>query len=275
MHTEPQEPWAFGQPYEALCRAAIELRYRLLPYLYTCFEHATRDGAPITRPLVYAFPEEDAYAEIEDQVLVGGDLLAAPVCVEDQLARDVRFPPGVWRDWLTGERHGGPERATVATPLDVLPLYAREGSIVPLGPVMRFVGERAPDPLTLAVYLGPEEGATASGELYEDDGETLAYQRGEWRRTRFTAERASGVITLRAEETHGAPYAIEPRDWLVELHLPHVAPDAPWPEVEVAQLVDKPEVAGWELTQRRYETLVRVPLGRVAPPWTLEVRVGG
>nr|MBF6591488.1 DUF4968 domain-containing protein [Ktedonobacterales bacterium] len=59
--THQQEPWAFGQPFEALCRAAIELRYRLLPYLYTLFEQATRDGGPLTYPLLYAFPTEDAY----------------------------------------------------------------------------------------------------------------------------------------------------------------------------------------------------------------------
>ncbi|MBF6592152.1 MAG: DUF5110 domain-containing protein, partial [Ktedonobacterales bacterium] len=215
-----------------------------------------------------------AYTAIEDQVLLGGDVLAAPVCEEDQITRDIHIPPGTWREWLSGERFVGPRRATAATPLDVLPLYVREGAILPLGPVMQYVGERTPDPLTLAVYLGPEAGATASGTLYEDDGETPDYRQGAWRRARFRAERADGRLTLWAEQEHGGAYAVEPRDWLVEFHLPRQDPDEPRPTVELSGLRDKPELTTWEIVPRRYETLIRVPLGRVAPPWTLEVRCG-
>ncbi len=159
MGTPAQEPWAFGQPWEALCRDAITLRYQLLPYFYTLFEEASRTGAPITRPMLYAFPDDATVAGLDDQFMVGGDLLAAPVLAPAQWQRDVRFPAGVWRDWLTGQRFIGPLTARVESPIDVTPLYLREGAILPLGPVMQYVGELAEEPLTLVCALGPADDA--------------------------------------------------------------------------------------------------------------------
>lgn len=266
METPAQEPWQFGQPFEAMCRSAIELRYRLLPYLYTAFAQSARDGGPIARAMAYAFPEEDALAPLDDQFLVGDALLAAPVCVENQIARAVTFPPGRWIDWLTGERFRGPSRPTVSAPLDVLPLFAREGSIVPLGPVMQYVGERAAEPITLACYLGDKDGARAEGTLYEDDGESPAYRGGAFRRTRFTTERTGNMVTLKAEALEG-DFDAAPPEWVVELSLPH--PPRRQVAVESIQLNGE-SLAGWETVPRRYDTLVRVALGRHAAPFTIE-----
>ncbi len=272
MGTTPQEPWAFGQPFEAFCRAAIELRYRLLPYLYTCFATAARDGVPIARPLVFAFPQDDALATVDDEMLVGGNLLAAPVLESEQAHRRVVFPVGAWVDWETGARYTGPLRERVESPLDVLPLFAREGSVIPLGPVTQYVGEQTEEPLTLACYLGPEESAHATGELYEDDGETPAYQHGAWRRTRFTAVRAAGRVTVRAEAPEGA-FDGGAREWVVELHLPRAGTERP--TVAAARLDGVPLAQRWKLVERRYETLVRVAIGPVAAPFTLEVEFSG
>lgn len=273
VRTHAQEPWAFGHPFEGLCRAAIELRYRLLPYLYTLCAQSARDGSPLARPLVYAYPAADALATIDDEVLLGGDLLAAPVCAEAALVRDVWLPPGTWRAWHSGARRAGPVRVAAQAPLDTLPLYAREGSIVPLGPVMQYVGERSPDPLTLAIYLGPEPGARAAGTLYEDDGETLAYQHGAWRRTRWSAECTEGVLRLRAEDETGGHFATAPRDWLAEFHLPLADASATRPDTRIAVLEGRPEVLNGARELRRAETVLRVPLGRVAPPLTLRVEL--
>jgi len=326
LRTQHQEPWQRGQPYEALIRSAIELRYRLLPYIYTACAEAARTGAPITRPLVYAYPREATLATIEDEFLLGPDLLIAPILEEDQIRRSVQFPPGAWHDWLTGERHTGLTRVDVDAPLDVLPIYVREGAIVPLGPVMEWVGQLAEEPLTLKCYLGPNplptspptpplkrEGRTegkgprgesvdlwAEGTLYEDDGESPAYQRGAWRRTRYVAERSgpnplphlspnpspkaggeSGgkgllgeTITLRAETEGG--YDPGAREHTVELHLPHPDPVHP-PTLAVGSIrLNGGALAGTATVQRRrYDTLVRVPLGRVAGDFTVEVELRG
>jgi alpha-glucosidase len=311
--THPQEPWAFGQPYEAICRQAIELRYRLLPYLYTAFQQSARHGGPIARPLVYAFPDDAAAATLDDEFLLGHALLAAPMLDEDRPARAVYFPAGTWVDLGSGERHSGPARVEVAAPLDALPLFAREGSILPLGPVLQFVDERPTDPLTLACYLGGA-GSHAAGTLYEDDGQTTAYQGGATRATRFAAKREAGQVSLRAIAPEG-PYDPGTRSWVAELHLPNPAPgqtlrvravavggsplpagsrsaasrgeesegvhpytpSARWDEGHEAAEVRGAEAAalapGWSVIARRYETVVRVVLGRVTAPFDLSVEL--
>lgn len=300
--THAQEPWAFGQPVEAICRAAIELRYRLLPYLYTLFERAAAEGAPIARALAYASPADPAAAALDDELLLGDALLAAPVLTEHTDERAVYFPTGNWVDWWTGERQTGPARATVAAPLDLLPLYAREGAIIPLGPVLQHTEERDTDPITLACFLGGS-GSHADGALYQDDGATTAYQAGATRTTRFFAGRDPGQIEVRAEAPDGA-YDPGAHAWVVELHLPMSAPTvgprptsvrlderdlpatsglpspspSPAPTGAGSGLASPPrmesdpdEPPGWSVWQRRYERVVRVVLGRVRAPFTLVV----
>jgi alpha-glucosidase len=268
-----QEPWTFGQPFETFVREAIELRYRLLPYLYTVYEASAASGAPIARPLIFAFPEDGSLAEVDDQHLLGGDLLCAPVVAERDYARLVTFPRGAWVDWQTGERIVGPVRRRVDSPLDLLPLFAREGAILPLGPLLQFVGEKPQDPITLACYLGPAARATAEGMLYEDDGATLAYTRGTWRRTRFTARRGERGVTFVAEQPAGA-YDAQPHEWVIELHLPHSGRlDGQRPHIAEARRADA-AIEGHEALARRHETILRLPLGCVAAPFTVEITLG-
>jgi alpha-glucosidase len=274
--TPAQEPWAFGQPWEAFCRDAITLRYQLLPYFYTLFEAASRTGAPITRPMLYAFPGDPTVVGLEDQFMVGGDLLVAPVLRAGQRQREVRFPAGVWRDWLTGQRYDGPLTAQVESPIDAAPLFLREGAILPLGPIMQYVGELEEEPLTLVCALGPEDGARAEGTLYEDDGATRDFERGIWSRTRFTAKRSGQRVTLRADQPDG-PYRAARGAVTVELRLPlsAPAPRATRPLVRAAsvnrQLLEGAQV---ERVERRYETLLRVTLGQADAPFTVEVELG-
>ena len=266
--TANQEPWAFGQPFEALCRRAIELRYQLLPYIYTAVATSRLTGAPIARALAYAYPDEEALLNVDDEHLLGADLLCAPVMEPDQPRRTVQFPPGAWIDWETGERVMGPERRQVDSPLDVLPLFVREGAILPMGPVMQFVGELADEPLTLACYPAARESAV--GELYEDDGETTAYQRDDYRRTRLTAGLTDGRVTFRAEPPQGSYLGVA-RTWTVEFHLPYRIGDKR-PVVASAHVDGRPlDIAGIAVVSRRYETLLSVPLGLAGAPCSLEL----
>ena len=175
-----QEPWAYGEPYLSLNRAAIELRYRLLPYLYTATWQHAQKGQPIVRPLVWSYTDDTQTHSLDDQFLCGDALLVAPVCAPGATSREVYLPAGDWFDFWTDGVHHGPLRLQAPAPLESIPVYVRAGTVLPTWPVQQYVGEKPAHKLILHVYPGDGD-----SWLYEDDGESLAYQRGDWRSTRF------------------------------------------------------------------------------------------
>jgi alpha-glucosidase len=211
----PHEPWAFGEEVTAIARYYLRLRYRLLPYLYTLIERAAATGEPLWRPLIYAYPTDPAVTALHDQVLVGSDLLVAPVCHPGVCSRQVYLPTGTWYDYWTGEMLTGPLHTLAQAPLETLPFYVRVGAIIPSGPPLRFSDERPLDPLTLDLYLGGDVRG-ASGALYEDDGHTFAYRQGMFRRTRYHYQRTPDGATLTA--TVEGAYQPAPRALTLRLH---------------------------------------------------------
>ena len=188
-----QEPWAFGEPYESICRRWIELRYELLPYIYTAAWQAAQTGLPMMRPLALAFPEDPRTYSLDDQFLLGDTLLAAPVGHPGQTSRPVYLPGGLWYDFWTGKRVSG--GITADAPLERMPLYVGAGSVLPLGPVLQHSGEWPPEVLHLHVYPGDGE-----SWLYEDDGHSLAYRSGGFQVTHFQCETsADGSLTVRRQ----------------------------------------------------------------------------
>ncbi len=192
LHSPDQEPWSWGEPYLTINRQFIELRYRMLPYLYTAFWQCAQTGLPIVRPLLMAFQGDPATHALDDQFLCGDAFLVAPMIEEGATRRTVYLPAGVWYDFWTDEPLSGPSRVEVKAPLERLPIFVRAGSLVPLGPPMQYVGERPVDKLTLHVYPSlpsPSQGegpGVRDSQLYEDDGHTWAFQDGGYRLTRFT-----------------------------------------------------------------------------------------
>lgn len=192
--SKPHEPYSFGAQFTDINRASIELRYRLLPYLYTLFREHTETGAPVMRPLWFEYPSDERTYLVEDQYLVGRDLLVAPVVTEAKTARRVYFPKGdAWVDWWTGKVYEGGKDFEVEAPLNRLPLFARAGATIPVQPVVQHTGEMLKTPLTLVVAHG---GAAGRGEsrIYEDAGEGYEYLRGVSRTLTATVE--GNVIRL-------------------------------------------------------------------------------
>ncbi len=146
-----REPWAFGKEAEEIVRSYVELRYRLLPYLLAMARKSSRTGIPMVRPLVFDWPEDPGAWSVEDQFLVGDFLMAAPV-LERSDYRVIFFPPGGWIDMGSGEFFGGPAWRSYKAPLRALPLFIREGSILPMGPRRERVEEVLEDPLFIHVY---------------------------------------------------------------------------------------------------------------------------
>jgi alpha-D-xyloside xylohydrolase len=126
-----REPWSFGEDALAHVRAALELRYRLIPYIERALTESCASGLPLTRPMALAYPDAREAHAFDTQYLFGPDLLVAPVVVPGGQAT-VWLPEGAWWDWYTGERLVGPRRLALALPPDRFPLYAREGAAIPL-----------------------------------------------------------------------------------------------------------------------------------------------
>jgi len=165
-----REPWNFSPETQAIVRKMLELRYRLLPYLYTEAGQAASNGLPLMAPLCLEFQEDPSTWNIEDQFLLGRSILVAPVLTE-QDQRRIYFPPGAWRDHWTGQRYEGRQWINYRCPLSRVPFFYREGSVVPLGPVMQHTGEKPCDPLTLKVF--PDAKGEARGELREEPGKAI------------------------------------------------------------------------------------------------------
>ena len=195
------EPWRYGAPYEAIVRNYLNLRYRLLPFLYTTLEEAHRTGVPLFRPLLLEFQHDPNTLNLDDEFMVGGALLAAPVLRAGERGREVYLPPGRWFDFWSGLPVGRGEFIRVDAPLDRLPLFVRGGSIVPSTLAMSHTGEKPWNPLRFDIY--PDAAGAAAGSLYEDDGASPAYLRGAFRRT--TLALAGGRLTFAAEGNFTPP----------------------------------------------------------------------
>lgn len=210
--TKDQEPWAFGKSVEGVAREYIELRYRLLPYLYCLLAEARAKGTPLMRPL-YWMAQLDAVARgIEDAFLLGSGLLVAPVTRPGVVARSVYLPAGTWFDFWTGQRTRGSRHMVADAPLERIPIYARAGTLLPLGPVQQYTGEVRSG--TVELHVWPGEGIL---DWYEDDGKSQAYASGVFYRRRITMRpRGRGMeIVFHAPEGSYAPLT---RVWRVVVH---------------------------------------------------------
>ncbi len=210
--TRPQEPWSFGEEIETIAKKSIELRYRLLPYLYTLAHIAHKTGAPLLRPLFYEFPEQPSLHPIEDQLMVGSQLMIAPVVHPGITRRLVELPKGVWYDFWTGKKcNKGP--LIYDAPLDTIPIFVRGGSLLPLGNVRQSTSEPLTE-LTLAAY--PTD--SGSWTLIEDDGDSNAYQNSGTAKTTYRCESKDSCTTVFIETRNGH-YQPHPRRLTVRTHL--------------------------------------------------------
>jgi alpha-glucosidase len=206
IDTEPREPWSYGADFEAINRKTIELRYRLLPYLYTLLAQSEAAGLPPMRPLWFAYPTDAAALLNDDEFLVGRDLLVAPVVREGETKRRVYFPKGdTWFDWQDGTRHGGGTFADVAAPIERLPLFMRAGASIPTVPVIQSTAELPRTPLTIIAALG----ADGESSVYQDKGEGYAYREGDSRTIRATLRGMTLHLDIPKSERYQRVGAVE------------------------------------------------------------------
>ena len=161
---------------EPTCRKYLELRYRLLPYLYSAVKECCATGLPIMRALWLHYPDDPSAVARGDEYLFGKNLLVAPVVEKGATARQVYLPKSNWYDFWTNERIAGGREISRDVNLETIPLYVRAGSILPLGPLKQYTTEAVDQPLTVLIYSG----ADCSFLLYEDDGTSFNHRKGEW-----------------------------------------------------------------------------------------------
>ena len=184
------EPWMFPPAAMAAAKKAIELKYTLLPYIYTCAREAYDTGLPIMRAMFLEFPQDKECRRQDFQFMFGPSLLVAPVVEQGATTREVYLPKGRWYDWYSGEIYEGGRYITVPAPLDRTPLFVREGSMVPTIPVVMNTEEAKNAPITLRCF--PQNSQTTSYTLYEDDGCSMGYTRGEFSKITFSCTARDG-----------------------------------------------------------------------------------
>jgi alpha-glucosidase len=190
-----REPWVHGEKWEAVMRAAVERRYRLIPYLYTVFEESARTGQPILRPLWFEFADDPSLFDADTAFLVGPDLLVAPRLESGEAPWKVRLPAVAWYDTSSGQLYptGGEVTVSGAEPV----VFARAGSIVPQMPLVQQLSQPAPGQLILDVWSGPD----CHGSVYWDDGESFGYEQGNYRRVALSCEVTEQGLTVTAHST--------------------------------------------------------------------------
>ena len=170
----------------------MQLRYRLMPYLYSLAGAVHFDDATLMRGLPMDYPNDPEVRDLSDQWMLGPALMACPVYEYGARERSVYFPEGGWYDFYTGKYIEGGQRLTVEAPYERMPLYVRAGSIIPIGPALEWTDEDLPDHVTFLVYAGKN----AEFTFYEDDGTTYSYEKGEYSAIHARWDDSSRIFTL-------------------------------------------------------------------------------
>lgn len=191
FHLDPSE--LHNANVEPICRKYLELRYRLMPYLYTAVRECHDTGMPIMRALWLHHADDAAAVARGDEYLWGRDMLVAPVVEKGATSRRLYLPRGAWFDFWTEERNDGRREIDRAVDLATLPLYVRAGAIVPMDPVRQYTDEPSDEPMTIVVYPGADGAST----WYEDDGKSFNYRRGDAMRVAMSWRDADRRLTLR------------------------------------------------------------------------------
>ena len=191
-----REPWNIAPETHPAYRSILyytQLRYRLMPYIYSLAGMTYFRDYTIMRPLVMDFTTDTQVYDVGDQFLFGPALMAAPVYQYGARSRQMYFPVGtVWYDFYTNQSVEGGCRQSVAAPYERMPLYVRAGSILPMGPEMEWSDEKPADPITLRVYTGADGAFT----LYEDEGVNYNYEKGRYAMIPLTYSEAEGTLTI-------------------------------------------------------------------------------
>ncbi|WP_322907609.1 TIM-barrel domain-containing protein [Paenibacillus sp. SGZ-1009] len=259
LGTTRQEPWSFGEKVEEIVREYISLRYRWMPHLYNLFYESSQTGMPIMRPLLLEYPHDPKVTNLCDQFLLGPNVIIAPVYRPDTDYRAVYLPEGVWHDYWTGEKHAGGRTILADAPLDVLPIYVRAGGIVAEGALHQYSGDHDSDDVVTFHLYGAEAKPDFRAEytLYEDDGETFAYESGKTSKLYIRAQGQYDALRLKIQYIEDT-YVAKRQHLRFTLRQPGFTPSA----IEQLSRITLDELAeggiGWSLDESSGDILIQI-----------------
>ena len=213
-HVGMASPTDFGSEVEESSRHYLQMRYRLLPYLYSYAWESHLSGAPMIRPLIFEYQSDPKVVNIKDEFLFGSEILVAPVLTEDTTSRSVYLPEGKWFGYEDGQEYVGGKFYEVAAPLQRIPVFVKSGAIIPMAPPMLSTDEKPWDPLTIDVYPDGESNFV----LYTDDGKTMSFERDRgFTETRIQSSLSNNkteILTIKSSNDKFVP-----QSYIVLLHL--------------------------------------------------------
>jgi alpha-glucosidase/alpha-D-xyloside xylohydrolase len=187
---DPQE--LHNKTIEPICKQYLELRYQLTPYLYSAVKESCETGVPILRALWFRYPDDPIAIARGDEYMWGRDILVAPVVKKGATSRSLYLPRGTWYDFWTQEKVAGGKEISRSVDLATMPLYVSAGAVIPRGPVKQYTEEKVDAPLTLWVYPG----ADSTSSLYEDDGRSFNFRKGEFMKMNVVWNNAARRLSL-------------------------------------------------------------------------------
>ncbi|WP_102029228.1 glycoside hydrolase family 31 protein [Salirhabdus sp. Marseille-P4669] len=196
-----QEPWRFGEENESIMRKYIQMRYKWMPHLYKVFQEATKKGLPVMRPLFMEFPKDEKTYNINDQFMIGDNVLIAPILAPSVTDRAVYFPEGDWIEMETGNVYAGEQVHLVHAELDYMPIFVKRGTAIFQGEIQSRQN-KSPKQVEMHIFASPEE-HWYEATYYDDDGETFAYENGEYLELKLKVVHSTETITITTLEHNG------------------------------------------------------------------------
>ncbi len=208
-----QEPWSFDEDVLDIVRKFIELRYQLLPYIYTAFWRYINEGIPIVKSLVLFDQEDHQTHERNDEFIFGEKILVCPIQEANAMGRRMYFPLGNWYNLWNGELIKGGKEMRVEADIDSMPIFIKEGAIIPKYPIQQYVGEKEIDELALDVYY---KNGKEKSELYEDANDGYDYKKGRYSLRSFKLIGKTNKLSIQ-QHKHGK-YTTSYENFKIKLH---------------------------------------------------------
>lgn len=206
------EVWRFGAEFEALARKYIDLRYQLIPYIYSESHDVTTSGAVMMSPLAYQFPEDKNCWDVMDQFMFGRSILVSPVTEYGAREREMYLPEGEWFNLWNNDKLKGGKSITAKAEVGEMPIFVKAGAIIPCGPKVQYACEPTDEPMRIKIYPGCDGEFT----LYLDDNASYGYESGDYSLVEMKYSESNGELTLASSHDKYVGFAKSPVKFVVE-----------------------------------------------------------